>query len=220
MIKLSDRLYTISEFIDSNDTVIDIGCDHALLDIYLAFKYNKVYYASDLRESALNNALLNIKKYGITDKIILRCKDGLDAIYSEDDINTVVISGMGYHTIIKILNNKEKLKNINKLIIESNSYTEITRKYIIKNGFYIADEKLIKDNDKFYIITSYKKGKKHHKKIDKEIGMFPNDKISKEYINLEIKKNKILLSIIPLNNILRRIKIKTKIKLLNKKFYN
>ena len=33
--KLSKRLKAISEFIDNEDRIIDIGCDHALLDIYL-----------------------------------------------------------------------------------------------------------------------------------------------------------------------------------------
>ena len=63
MIKLSKRLETIASFISKEDNVLDIGCDHALLDIYLSKKYSKTYYASDLRESALDMARSNIKKY-------------------------------------------------------------------------------------------------------------------------------------------------------------
>ena len=33
--RISKRLKTISEFIDKEDKIIDIGCDHALLDIYI-----------------------------------------------------------------------------------------------------------------------------------------------------------------------------------------
>ena len=45
MIKLSKRLQKIAELINEEDTVLDIGCDHALLDIYLSNKYNKTYNA-------------------------------------------------------------------------------------------------------------------------------------------------------------------------------
>ena len=35
MIKISERLKSISEFIEDNTNILDIGCDHGLLDIYL-----------------------------------------------------------------------------------------------------------------------------------------------------------------------------------------
>ena len=33
--RLSKRLKAITEFVDKEDRIIDIGCDHALLDIYI-----------------------------------------------------------------------------------------------------------------------------------------------------------------------------------------
>lgn len=216
MIKLSNRLYAISEFINLNDNVIDIGCDHALLDIYLSEKYKKIYYASDIRESALEKARDNIKKYNIKN-VVLKCSDGLNSINQDDKIDTIVISGMGYHTILKILKNKEKLIGINKIIIESNSNPELVRKYLIRNGFYLTSEKIIKDKNIYYIISCYKKGYKRYSKIEREIGIFEIDSVELEYINNEIKKNTILLSIIPHNNFIKRIKLKTRIKLLKKK---
>ena len=63
MISLSKRLERIASYIDKDDIVLDVGCDHALLDIVLSKKYSKIYYASDLRESALDMARANIKKY-------------------------------------------------------------------------------------------------------------------------------------------------------------
>ena len=35
MIKLSPRLKQIAEYINDNSNMVDIGCDHGLLDIYL-----------------------------------------------------------------------------------------------------------------------------------------------------------------------------------------
>ena len=38
--KISERLKVIGDFINEEDKVIDIGCDHALLDIFLCEKYD------------------------------------------------------------------------------------------------------------------------------------------------------------------------------------
>ena len=63
MIKLSTRLATIASLIPLNSNIIDVGCDHALLDIYLyQNKMAKKIIASDINENALSNAKTNIKK--------------------------------------------------------------------------------------------------------------------------------------------------------------
>ena len=63
MIKLSPRLETIANLVPVNSNVIDVGCDHALLDIYLYENNisNKII-ASDINPNALKNAKENIKK--------------------------------------------------------------------------------------------------------------------------------------------------------------
>ena len=215
MIKLSKRLEKIASFIDKEDNVLDIGCDHALLDIYLSKKYNKIYYASDLRESALDMARSNKKKYN-ADKVILKCGNGLNVLDNKTDVNTIVISGMGYISIIHILKNIKRLKKINKLVIQSNASSEMVRKYMLRNGFYIDKESLVLDKNIYYIISSFKRGRRKYNNIDKEIGIM-EESILKDYIDIEIKKNNILLSVIPKKNILRRINIKRKIKYLTKK---
>lgn len=214
MIKLSKRLECIASFIEKDDNVIDIGCDHALLDIYLSFKYNKIYYASDLRESALDMARANIDKYKCNN-VILKCGNGLTTIDKSMNINTIVISGMGYMSITHILKNIKYMYNINKLVIQSNSNTEIVRKFMIKNGFYIDKEKLILDKNIYYIISVFKRGKKKHSNIDINIGIMDN--IDLNYIDIELKKNNIILSVIPKKHFLRRETIKKRIKYLNKK---
>ncbi len=215
MIKLSDRLEVISSYIEESDNVIDIGCDHALLDIYLAKKYNKKYIASDLRESVIKIAKENIEKYRVTDNIELRCGDGLSTI--DDSINTIVIAGMGFQTIIKILSNKEKLKNINKLIIQSNSYPEKVRKYMIKNGYYIDDESIVLDRNIYYFVTIYKRGFKKYNNVDIEIGLLKKNQISMEYLDKEIKKNLILYKLVPMSDFIRKIELKIKLIRLKKK---
>ncbi len=215
MIKLSKRLEEIASFVSEDDNTLDIGCDHALLDIFLSLKYNKKCYASDLRESALDMAKTNIKKYNAND-VILLCGNGLDVMPRCDNVNTIILSGLGYMSIINILKNIKSYDNIEKIIIESNSNPEEVRKYMIKNGFYIDKESLVFDKNIYYVVTSYKKGKRKYSKIEKEIGLFSGPELTK-YIELELKKNEILLRIIPKKHIFKRIRIKRKIKYLTKK---
>lgn len=215
MIKLSKRLETIASFISKEDNVLDIGCDHALLDIYLSKKYSKTYYASDLRESALDMARNNIKKYD-ADKVVLKCGNGLEVLDNLGNVNTIVISGMGYMSITHILKNIKYKKNINKLIIQSNSNSEIVRKFLLKNNFYIEKESIVLDKNIYYIVSLFKRGKRKYSAMEKEIGIMEDD-ILKDYIKIELKKNEILLSVIPKKNIIKRFEVKKKIKYLNKK---
>ena len=51
---------------------------------------------------------------------------------------------MGYNNIEKILSNSEKLKDINKIIVQSNTDVVKLRKSVIKLGFKITREKSMK----------------------------------------------------------------------------
>ena len=114
MINISKRLQTIAELVlDGNSRkIIDVGCDHALLDIYLLQNNeNLKIIASDNKKAPLESARKNIERYSFLNKIELSLRDGIDSI--DDDIDTIVIAGMGMDTIVEILeNNKIKLKNI------------------------------------------------------------------------------------------------------------
>lgn len=167
MIKISERLKTVAEFVLSNKSnkIIDVGCDHALLDIYLLQNNSNLkIIASDNKEKPLENARKNILKYSFLDKIELILKDGIDNLSS--DVDTVVISGMGTETIIDILNKDKKiLKNINRLVISSNNKYFLLRKEITNLGYYINNEKIVYEDNKYYIIIEFLKGiKKYNKK--------------------------------------------------------
>ena len=161
MNNLSIRLKEISTFIPDNISLVDIGCDHALLDIYLyKNRKNIKIIATDINENALEQAKKNIKKYKLEDYIETRISNGLNNI-DKDEIDTIVISGMGAHTIVGILySNMNKLSNVSNIIVQSNNHIEFLRKKITLIGYYIDNEKLVKDNDIIYTIISFKKGKK------------------------------------------------------------
>lgn len=216
MIKLSKRLETISSLIPNQSKVIDIGCDHGLLDIYLyQKKISTKIIASDINESALNNAKENIRKNNLEDKIETRLGNGLDTLKETDNIDTIIISGMGAHTVIGIIkNNFNKLKNINTIVIQSNTKNELLRREITKLNFIIDDELLVEDNKKIYTIIKFIKGIKKYNKKELYFGpilLKKNTKLFQKNKKNELEKLKLLLKLLPKNKIIDRYKIKKKI---------
>ena len=51
--KVSKRLRVIAGLIPDNSFILDIGCDHALLDIYIATTKNVKAIASDINKKPL-----------------------------------------------------------------------------------------------------------------------------------------------------------------------
>ena len=137
MNKLSKRLQKIADFITDNAKIVDIGCDHGLLDIYIAKNRDNVkIIASDINQNALNNAIYNVNKYKLNNIIECRLSDGLKNI-AKDEINTIIISGMGAHTIVGILyTGMNKLKYVDNIIVQSNNNIDFLRYKITKLGYY------------------------------------------------------------------------------------
>ena len=220
MNNLSNRLKEIATFIPDNIKMVDIGCDHALLDIYLyRNRKNIKIIASDINENALEQAKKNIKKYKLDKFIETRLSNGLDNINS-NEIDTIVISGMGSHTIVGILRmNQKKLINVDNIIIQSNNHIDFLRERILELNYYIDSEKLVKDNNIIYTIISFKKGKEKYNKKEIYFGPYllkENSNLFKEKNKQDLEKLEYLYKIIPKSHILHRIKIKNKINMYKK----
>ena len=79
MNKLSNRLKAIVKFVDKKDSVVDVGCDHGLLSIYLVEnKLCKKVIASDVNQNALNSAIKNINNRKLEIETVL--SDGIDNV--------------------------------------------------------------------------------------------------------------------------------------------
>lgn len=196
---ISKRLNVIASLVDSNN-IIDIGCDHALLDIYLTNKgINCV--AIDNKETVLDKARENIKKNNLLDKIKIICSNGLEN-YNVLGNENVIIAGMGTNTILNIIQNKE-FNKINTLIIQSNNNLYELRKNVCKLGFYIDKEIVIFDK-KYYNIIRFKRGFKKYSYFDYYFGLDMNYEY-KKYINNKIYKT---YKNVPFKNIVKKIKYK------------
>lgn len=211
---ISNRLKSLTKYFDKDDKVIDIGCDHALLDIYLVEEgILKSMIVSDIHEKALQQGIDNIKLHKLDKKIETRLGNGLEVLNSSDDINTVLISGMGTSTIINIIENSY-FKNINKLVIQSNNDHEILRNEIVSKGFKIITEDILEDSNKTYINIVFEKGIGKYSKNEIKYGPFLIK--NKMYLDYRIDYLNKILNKIPNNKLLIRHSLKKEIRFLNK----
>lgn len=218
MNKLSKRLEVVASFVNNNSKVIDIGCDHGLLSIYLVNKHKNIkVIASDVNENALNSAKNNIKLSNLEDKIETRLGSGLDVV-TKDEIDTIVISGMGANTIVGILKyNTNKLINVKNIIIQSNTDLYFLRKNIVKLGYYIEDEVLVKDKNIIYTVIKFSKGKKKYNYKELYLGPIlirKKDTLFKEKCTKMLNISNMIISKVTKGHYLYRIKTKINIKIL------
>jgi tRNA (adenine22-N1)-methyltransferase len=209
MINLNNRLKAIGDLVDSHSFVLDVGCDHGLLEVYLLKKKINIV-GSDNKQGPLDNARKNYKNNHVKGE--LRLGDGLDTLKNED---TVIISGMGGLNIIGILRKDlKKTKSVDTYILSPNNYIEQVRRFLVRLGYHIDNELLVKDKY-IYNIMVFKKGKKHYKKKEYYFGpilLKKKDKLFKEYYNRELDGALIIKNMLPKNQRYRRYLINKKIK--------
>ena len=147
----------------------------------------------------------------------MRLGKGLDVV-DPNEIDTVVIAGMGTNTIVGILKyDRDKLINVKNIVIQSNTDLYFLRKNIISIGYYIEDEVLILDKNIIYTVIKFSKGKKKYNYKELYLGpilMKKNDSLFKRKNEKELNNLKIILGNITNGHYLYRKKIKRNIKIL------
>ena len=217
--KISKRLRVISDLIPDNSFILDIGCDHALLDIYTVLnKKNVSAIAPDINEGPLEFAKKNVEKYNVSDKVFVVLGDGLSTY--KDGVDTVIMSGLGSNTIVNILNNGlDVLNNINTLIISSNNDYYFLRKNVCSLGFYIFDEIIVYDKGKYYPIIVFKKGTCRYSGFELKYGpilLKSSDSVFFDYMIFNKKKLVKIYNSLQFKHFVKKAQIKKEIRFIDK----
>lgn len=174
-----NRIETIASLVDNDALVVDIGTDHAYLPIYLYENdITKNIVASDISSNALLFAKNNLEKYNLSGKIKLVVSDGFKNL--DECFDIAIISGVGTETIKKILDN-EVLPN--KLILSSHKNVSDLREYMFKIGYKIEKEIIVYENNIYYNIIKYVKGKDILSKYDLLVGLSNDINYKKHLLN-------------------------------------
>lgn len=142
------RLDKIVSFVDKNKVVADIGSDHGITAIKVyQEKDPKRVIATDISAPSLNKLVEKIRHFGYD--IQTKVTDGLKNL--PEDIEEIIISGMGGYLISEILDgNKILAKNAEKLILSPNNSQEYLRKWLHQNGYQIIHDQNVEDEEIIY----------------------------------------------------------------------
>ena len=160
MIKLSNRLQAIANFVPEGSKVADVGTDHGFIPCWLAEnKKVEKAYACDINELPLSLAKKNIDENGLEDMVESRLGNGL-AVIEPGEADVVVIAGMGGSLMIDILDAAPRVvDHLKRIILQPNINAEAVRIWAEKNRWMIVDEDLVRENDRFSIIIVLEQGR-------------------------------------------------------------
>ena len=161
--------------VDPQSRVADIGTDHAYLPIALV-EEGKIDFAiaSDVAAGPLDNAKQDIEQAGLEDKIETRLGSGLETLKSSDQIDTVVIAGMGGKLMTNLLETAHQEGKIYPtLILEANIGEPLVRKWLVDHQYEIVEEKIIEVAGHIYEIIKAKLTEAKHNLSDQELEFGP-----------------------------------------------
>jgi len=150
----SPRLEAVLSFV-IGPCLADIGTDHGYLAISACQEgIIEKALACDISPGPLSKAQENIKRYGLDNQISTRLGFGLDPV-KPGEAQCVVIAGMGGMRVIDILQkNPEVVKQIRRLIVQPQHDIPKVRQTLHGMGFAIIDEKMIREDERFYTVIA------------------------------------------------------------------
>lgn len=157
---LDIRLRTAADMVPEGARLADIGSDHAYLPIALCLE-NKIEYAlaSDINDGPVNAARVNIQKNNLGDRITAVRADGLDKT-KDFAPDCITVLGMGGELIVSILDKADWIKDGSiTLVLQPMTHPEILADYLVKNGFAVIDDKIVRDgsrDDRIYRVICAK----------------------------------------------------------------
>lgn len=170
--KLSARLTAVAEFVEQGAILADIGSDHAYLPCYLVSNGKvKKAIAGEVVKGPYESAKRNVAKKGLSEKIEVRLANGLAAIKSTDEVDTVTIAGMGGPLIASILDaGTTELGSVKRIIAQPNIHASSIREWAVKNGWIIVNELILEEDNKIYEIIVLERGTDTYDELQMLVG--------------------------------------------------
>ena len=194
---LSIRLKAVADLVDNNKVIADIGCDHALLSIYLVENgiSNKVY-AIDNKKGPLSTAKKNIESANLNEMIETILDDGLTHL--PEDVDIAIMAGIGGMLAINMLEKASRIPEC--MIIQANNHLKELRSYLSNKGYLIEKEEILFDAGIFYEILKVRKGNQKLSSEDLIFGPLLRKEKSKVFFDKWNKQLEHLEHIINKNN--------------------
>ena len=156
---LSKRLQCIADFVPSGSRVVDVGTDHGYIPLWL-LKNGVCDYviASDIRQGPLQKAIENAQREELTEAIRFVLAPGLDGCHAEE-VDTILIAGMGGETIIEILTAAPWARE-KHLVIQPQTKIPELREWLNEYGYDVKAASLVYDTGRLYVVWNVTAGER------------------------------------------------------------
>jgi len=161
VLSLSKRLSAVAAHLPESAHFVDVGSDHAYLPCYVCLNDpSSLAVAGEINEGPFRSAQKQVKLQGLEDRIDVRKGDGL-AVVEKDEVQQVIIAGMGGPLIASILEQgKDKLGRVEQLIVQPNIDARVLRKWFQANGFVLQKEQILEEAGHIYeVLVAVRQGK-------------------------------------------------------------
>lgn len=157
--KITKRLERVASHINKGSIVLDIGTDHGYIPVFLVEKgLSPFAIAADVNKKPLDKAKELIAENKMNDKVETRLGSGFEII-KDGEVDEVIIAGMGGVLISDLITAAGEIpKKLKKLVLQPMQAQKELRKYLLKNGYEIIEEELVKEDGRIFeiIVVEYK----------------------------------------------------------------
>ena len=149
-LQLQPRLQLLADMVPEGCRLADVGTDHGYLPVYLLQRRRiRGAVAADIGTEPLAHARRTAEAYDV-EGIDFRLCDGLRDI-APDEVDTVVIAGMGGETIITILEGAAWTKDgAHTLLLQPMTKAADLRYWLAVNEYSFTEERLVWDKNYLY----------------------------------------------------------------------
>ena len=157
LIQLDARLSLAYDLYDPCDLAADIGTDHAHLPAALLQRGRcQRMILTDLSESALNNARGEIIRLRLSDRVSLRCGNGLMPL--NERCGMISVTGMGGRTIHDILLAGQSRLQGSALLLSAHTDLPLIRDAVRRIGYHLDREEPCFCAGRYYLVIRARPG--------------------------------------------------------------
>lgn len=188
-LQLQPRLQLLADLVPQDARLADIGTDHGYLPVWL-IQQGRITFAiaADIGVEPLEHARRTAEEYQVQG-IDFRLCDGLKDI-APQEVDTVIIAGMGGDTMASILSAAPWTKNGVKLLLQPMTKVEMLRVWLADNGYTFTDERLVWDKNFLYPVFVVEGGTMKKLTAVQEYGgvMLAGDQLYGDYLDKQMER--------------------------------